>query len=212
MFIAATGWSVGETLGVVGFVLTVLVAAVVYRLQRKTKFIEWIVFSEGPLIWSKKEWSGLEVLHGGVKLDDPRHTNLTIYNLTHEAIRQDDWDSPITITFPNATVASVTTSTNSDDFVAEADIEDHHSVVIRPLLMNYFDKVSLSILVDGDTEGMELTCRIVGQTRTPKRGSLRAPKPSLWSRLPRPIQVIVGAVVFMVWLGNAIGLIYRAIH
>lgn len=67
-------------------------------------------------------------------LHEPRIVKLTIYNLSREPIRSEDWDIPPTITFPQGRVVDVVTSTNSADFDAKADMIDLHTVQLRHLL------------------------------------------------------------------------------
>ena len=202
--LASSDWSFSDTLTVILFVIALAVAFGIFRRQRRTKCIEWMVWFADPLVHPEKKLTGLEVSINGHKLDDPRLVSMTIYNLSREPIKKDDWETPVTVSFPSASVATVETATNSTEFNADATIEGTNTVILRPLLMNYFDKVTLSILVDGDTAGMNLHCRIVGETAKPKHKYLRAPRRSLWDRLPHVMQLIVG-IAFVVF-----GLLYTA--
>jgi hypothetical protein len=216
MLIAASSWNLGDTLGAVSLVLTVLVAVVVYRRQRRTKYIEWIVFSDEPLVTSTKRISGTEILHNGKRLGDPQFVSLTVYNLSREAITQGDFETPITVTFPNGTVVSVATSTNSEDFTAEASVDDEHTVILQPLLMNYFDKVTLRFLIDGSTNDLDLRTRIVGQTRQARRGYLESPSKdsslpwSLWARMPQLVRLALILIVVLLWAVNAVAFVVRS--
>jgi hypothetical protein len=205
MLVTAGSWNLGDTLGITGLLLTVVVAAVVYRRQRRTKYIEWIVFIDRPLVASDVRELGAP--EPGQELRDPQFVMLTIYNLSREAIREEDWHAPITISFPRGTVVSVSTSTNSEDFYADAYIHDTHTVILRPLLLNYFDKVTLRAIVDGSTDGLGLHTRIAGQTQLARRGVLRGgpgDEPSrvqrLWDRVPESARAVLQVVLLVVWL------------
>jgi hypothetical protein len=208
---AATTWNLGDTLGATGIVLTVLVALIVYRRQKRTKYIEWLVFIDGPLITPGNKHD-VKVVHNGRTLADPRIVMLTIYNLSRDAIREEDWALPITVTFPQGAIVSVTPTTNSPDFVAETNVQDEHTVVVPPLLMNYFDKLTLHILVDGSTNGLDLRARIAGQTEQPRHGSLRSPDEKFIPWLPTPVRRIVTAVVVIAWLLNGVAVVSRWLH
>lgn len=208
---AATTWNLGDTLGATGIVLTVLVALIIYRRQKRTKYIEWLVFIDGPLIAPGSNHD-VQVVCKGRTVADPHIVMLTIYNLSGEAIRKEDWAFPITVTFPQGAVVNVTPATNSAEFVAEAHIQDEHTVVVPPLLMNYFDKLTLHLLIDGSTNGLDLRARISGQTEQPRHGSLRSPDEKIMPWVPTPIRRIVTAVVVIAWLLNGVAVVSRWLH
>lgn len=204
-------------LGIAGLLLTVIVALIIYRRQRRTKYIEWIVFSDEPLVTSDKHMSGIEILHEGRRLASPQFVSLTIYNLSREAIRHEDFETPVTVNVPKGTVVSVSTTTNSEEFAAQAEICDDHTVILKPLLLNYFDKVTLSLLVDGSTDGLDLRSRIVGQTQRAHRLQLASPEDEsswqsrLWRRVPTPARVAMASFVVVLWTINAVALVVRLI-
>jgi hypothetical protein len=205
---AASTWNLGNTLGATGIVLTVLVALIVYRHQKRTKYIEWLVFIDGPLIALGNKHD-VQVVYKGRTVADPHIVMLTVYNLSREAIREEDWALPITVTFPQGAVVSVTPATNSPEFVAEANVQDEQTLVVPPLLMNYFDKLTLHILVDGSTCGLDLRARIAGQTEPPRHGSLRSPDEKFMPWVPTPFRRIVAATVVIAWLLNCVAVVAR---
>jgi hypothetical protein len=207
---AATTWNLGDTLGATGIVLTVLVALIIYGRQKRTKYIEWLVFIDGPLLAPGNKHN-VQIVYKGRTVADPHIVMLTIYNLSREAIRKEDWALPITVTFPQGAVVSVTPTTNSAEFVAEAHIQDEHTVVVPPLLMNYFDKLTLHILVDGSTYGLDLRARIAGQTEQPRHGSLRSPDEKFMPWLPTPGRIVI-AVVVIAWFLNGVAVVSRWLH
>jgi hypothetical protein len=126
---------------------------------------------------------------------------LTIYNLGCDAVRSEDWDVPATITFPEGRVVQVVTTTNSAVWNAETDVIDPHTVRLRPVLMNYFDKITLNLAVDRPTAGASMRCRIVGQTRDPVQGHSR--EPSWWTtHVPESVRAGLTVLLFIPWLGS----------
>jgi hypothetical protein len=82
-------------------------------------------------------------------------------------------------------------------------------VVVPPLLMNYFDKLTLHILVDGSTYGLDLRARIAGQTEQRRHGSLRSPDEKFMPWVSTPVRRIVTAVVVIAWLLNVVAVVAR---
>lgn len=67
--------------------------------------------------------------------------------------------------------------------------------------MNYFDKMTLTLVIDGSTAGVSMRCRIAGQTRAPKQ--LRWQNPSWWStHVPEPLRTRLSVLLFVFWLGD----------
>lgn len=113
------------------------------------------------------------VLDAAESLGEPRIVEIDHLQLGSRADRSEDWDVPATITFPEGRVVQVVTTTNSAVWNAETDVIDPHTVRLRPVLMNYFDKITLNLAVDRPTAGASMRCRIVGQTRDPVQGHSR---------------------------------------
>jgi hypothetical protein len=108
---------------------------------------------------------------------------------------------PATITFPGGRVVHLVTTTNSRVWDAETDVIDPHTVRLQPVLMNYFDEITLNLAVDGTTAGASMRCRIVGQTRGAIHSQSRGP--SWWTtQVPEPVRTALTVLLFVLWLGS----------
>jgi hypothetical protein len=192
---------VGIALAIVGLVLTVAVAYVVYARQRPRKVIEWWMWLDEALTDVDTRYIADSVRLAAEQLNTPRIVRLTVYNLGRDPVRREDWDIPATITFPNGRVAHVLTTTNSSDWDAESVAVDPHTVRLQPVLMNYFDKITLTLALDGETAGARMQCRIVGQTQDAVTRRSRSSGPSWWStHVPEQVRTGLTVVLFVIWL------------
>lgn len=75
--------------------------------------------------------------------------------------------------------------------------------------MNCFDKLTLHILVDGSTSGLNVRARIAGQTEQPRHDLLPSPDEKFMPWVPTPVRRIVTAVVVIAWLLNVVAVVAR---
>jgi hypothetical protein len=151
---------------IIGVVVTIVVAFVVYVMQRNRKEMAYDVISNTLVLSIDHEVRGkIQVLYEGKPVDDARLVVLRIWNSGKVPISSNDFERPVTFDFGkdaevlDATIFETKPSNLTDEAVLEKDI---NKVILRPLLLNRDDSIKFKVLLTRLRRNIQVSARISG--------------------------------------------------
>lgn len=158
MFLLAAWWWEGLSgpAGVlVGVVATVIVAAVVFYLQRDKKTFDWQLLTNEPIMTTAPAQHALGkitvTLNGREELKHPRLLTIRLINTGKREIRPEDFDGEvIVVTEPHLAIKSASPVRNREGMRHMPGFTglDDHTLIVDPILYNRGDWVDIQLLVD----------------------------------------------------------------
>lgn len=142
--------------GVVALVFTVLS----YLKRRGRARIEYIVTTSRRILPGRVA-DALEVTHQGVAVADPALSVVRIVNTGDRAIRPEDFETDLTVTFDavRELVSASWSATRPDDLRPGIKTE-RNRVLIAPKLINPGDMLELQVLSSGPPNGVSVAGRV----------------------------------------------------
>ena len=151
---------------IIGIIVTIVVAFVVYLKQRSRKEIAYDVIANTPVLSIDKEVKGkLQVLYEGKPIDDARLVVLRIWNSGKSPISSIDYERPLTFDFgENSEVLDATIiETKPPDLKEDAAIEKSlNKAIVKPLLLNSNNSIKLKVLLTNFGGNIKASARISG--------------------------------------------------
>ena len=209
----------------VGVVLALAALAatfLVYWLQRQRKALSYEVISKNQLLTVREELEGrLQVLYEGHPARDICLLVVKLFNSGNVPISAADYERPLSLGtgISSKILSGVVTDVDPENLAASIDIEESR-VILRPILLNSKDSVTLKLLVSDFGGNVAIDGRVLGVKSISKAGQTTgyqallmflaltcfavgaylvvsfSPKPDV--RPPSPIQVKIGIAVFTV--------------
>ena len=144
--------------------LAILVAILIFYLQRNRKGLTYQVLTDTPLLSIDDEVKGdLQLLYKGKQIQDANLLILKLQNTGNLPILKSDYDNPIIVRFSKDAeilTAEVQDSKPIDLGVIIRTVLD--TIVIEPLLMNSEDAFILKVVLTGYKGDFEVSARIIG--------------------------------------------------
>ena len=145
-----------------GAVIAILVAIIIYYLQKTKKKIAYRVRSAIDLLTSNERLEGkVKVLYEGVEVENIQVLELKVFNGGNSAIVKSDFEGPLKIRFPNTRKilsAQLVSATPVDLAISFA--TGRNELLIDPLLLNRKDAMQFKIILSGDYMPIEISGRI----------------------------------------------------
>jgi hypothetical protein len=150
---------VGATFGFVA----IIVSTVLYWTQRRRKALSYDIIVSSPLVSAVDEIKGrLEIYFDGKPVQDIHLVGVKIINSGNVPIVSADYERPVSLSFGREAeiLSAKALEPNPDSLQASVDIEATR-VVLKPVLLNGGDSITLTSLVSGLSE-ISVDGRIVG--------------------------------------------------
>lgn len=209
----------------VGVVLALAALAatfIVYWLQRQRKALSYEVISKNQLLTVREELEGrLQVLYEGHPARDICLLVVKLSNSGNVPISAADYERPLSLGtgISSKILSGVVTDVDPENLAANIDIEESR-VILRPILLNSKDSVTLKLLVSDFGGDVAIDCRVLGVKSISKADQITgyqallmfvaltclavsaflvagfSPMPDV--RSPLPIQVKIGFTLFVV--------------
>src|SRR6266487_3666841 len=136
---------------IIGIVVTIFVAFVVYMMQRNRKEIAYDIIANTLVLSIDKEVKDkMQVLYESKPIADARLVVLKIWNSGKAPISSNDYERPLTFDFgEHAEVLDATViETLPTNIIEEAVFEKSlNKVILKPLLLNRNDSIKLKVLL-----------------------------------------------------------------
>lgn len=169
----ATVWGI-----VLGAAITVIVAVLIYQRQKRIKTLDWTPITNVPLLDTRATVANeFNVYWRNTKVSSPRILILRIQNTGREAIRSQDFEGNIHISFETtARVLLALISDTSPNLPRPSLIQvmpdegRTNNLDVEPLLLNSGEWFDIQCLIDGSASYPCIECRFADQTREMKRG------------------------------------------
>lgn len=186
---------------IIGLV-AIIVAVVIYILQKENKVISYMVVSNSGVVPSKLQ-RHLDVTYRGKAVKDASVILVRLLATGNKPISTDDFETPITLTFTGSTevISALTTQTRPADVNPELVIKGHE-VSITPLLLNRHDLIELQLLLSGHATDVKLSGRISGGSFRQLGESARGVNGSLF-----PLKVLFDKTFLLLLLPFVIGFV-----
>ncbi|HEU0004313.1 MAG TPA: hypothetical protein VFQ36_25650, partial [Ktedonobacteraceae bacterium] len=161
---------------IIGILVTIFVALVIYQLQRNRKKLAYKIISNTPIFSIHNEVSGrMKVLFDDKPVKDARIVVLKIWNSGNMPIRSDDFDknNPVKLKFGNR----ISTINRSIADILDFDVLDavpdtiksritlkksQGELFLEPLLLNSKDSMTLKVVLTGSDGEVSVDARIAG--------------------------------------------------
>ena len=146
---------------ILAVVVAIVVPVVLYVLGRTRKALAYET-SATPLVRPAVH-AAFEIFFQGTRVHDVHLIEIDIGNIGNAPIRTEDYEQPLTLGFgATATVLSAQVAARRPaDLDPVLDVTDN-AVVVRPLLLNRGDAITLHVLATGFRGNVRLSGRIVG--------------------------------------------------
>jgi hypothetical protein len=119
------------------------------------------------LIVSRQAAASIEIIHDGVPLQNPRVVRLTLKNSGRRDIVSTDFasgDSSLVFDFHNTILSTISTDVEPSSAPEPLLSTIGGNLIIRPGLIKSGQKVSISVLVDGDRKTVDCTAAHIVET------------------------------------------------
>ncbi|WP_406726628.1 hypothetical protein WJ438_20985 [Streptomyces sp. GD-15H] len=150
------------------------------------------------LIASRQAAASIEILHGGVSLQNPRVVRLTLKNSGRRDIVAADFasgDNSLVFNFHNTILSIISTDVEPNSAPEPALSSIGSNLCIQPGLIKSGQKVSISVLVDGDRKPVDCTAAHIVETPVKRAKKSDEFKPFLRRNSNWFINLIAYAVV-----------------
>lgn len=162
-------WVPGVVIGVIGVIVTITIATIVFKKNKKWKTLDYIVLSDVHLLSSSaSDVKDLVVNFRGRELSAPRVITIKFVNTGNQEIKQEDFVDPITVSYCGSTkvldlFVVDSSKPNMLDRVTDQTAGSTY-VNIVPRLMNANDWFTVQFFYDG-TEAISVNSWVTGETR-----------------------------------------------
>ena len=114
----------------------------------------------------KQSIPDIEVSIGGVKLQSPYLSTLELINTGSKPIQASDFETPVELALDNhaSVVRARVSLTNPNEIKADLMI-DKDVIILKPLLLNPSDSITLTVITTGDSPVFSPKARIAGVSR-----------------------------------------------
>jgi hypothetical protein len=156
--VADLGTWIGVVVGVAALIFTVLS----YLKRRGRSRLEYVVVMRRQLLPGRVA-RDLDVTHHGAVVADPALTVVRIVSVGDQAIRPEDFETDLTVTFDavQELVYASWSAVRPADLRPELGIEDDR-VLIAPKVINPGDMLELQVLSAGQPNGVSVAGRVAG--------------------------------------------------
>lgn len=154
----------------------IIVAILVFWLQRRRKILSYEVVTLTPLLSVEEEIEGrVQILFDGSPIKDVHLIELRIINSGNVPIVTSDYEHPVNLSFgENAHILSAEVSkTDPENLQATANAENT-KIILTPILLNSGDSITLKMLVSQFSGRLSVNGRIVGVKEIQKYSEGRA--------------------------------------
>jgi hypothetical protein len=148
----------------VGIIVTIIVALVIYLLQKQKKILSFKIFTNTSLLSVQEEIKkDIEILYKGNPVKQVQLIILKIVSLGNIPIRCDDYDTPITIYLGEKSqiLSAEILGKKPDDLKISIKVEGN-KIVIQKCLLNQDDMVAVRILATNVCKKLKVQGRIAG--------------------------------------------------
>lgn len=155
---------VWQFVGAVLTVLTIVVAVIIYLLQRSKKSLAYDVISNVSLLSANEEIKNeLQILYKGIQVKNIHLFVFKIINDGNQPIPQSDYEKPLSmVLYGGAQILSVeVVSENPSNLGAEASAEAN-KILIKPILMNSKDYFKIKAIINAESFSFKPDARIIG--------------------------------------------------
>lgn len=187
--LAESWWDRNQTLAgiIIGVAATVIVGAVVYRMQRQKKTLDWEILTDEPINTGAVELDIHVTFGKDCELREPRIITVRLANTGKSEIRPGDFDGPIIIrTAPWLTIKTASTIRTARTMRHTPSCRwDKNKCSIESVLFNRDDWIDVQLLldsaenIDDDSspvalDDVDVESVIAGQTRPGRQFKRRA--------------------------------------
>jgi hypothetical protein len=147
-----------------GVVVTIVVALVIYLLQRQRKSLSYEILSINQLLTVGEELEGkLQVIYNGEPAKDICLLIIRLYNSGNLPITTADYERPVSLLTGDSSkiLSTVITNVNPENLSFQLKIESQ-KISIDPILLNSKDSVTIKMLISDFSGKLVVDGRIAG--------------------------------------------------
>jgi hypothetical protein len=171
-------WNQGYFDTLLAIAASVLIAVLALVLQRRSKYVAWVIVGDTPLIVGHPgDQDQLVISYDGERIANPRLIEVRLENPSKNEVRVEDWATPFEIKVEDGRFRSATARNAKHGVLSgmRTPTINGDTVTIPPLLLNAGDWATFVLLVDANASSKPtVSCRVAGQTREPAE-ALRRP-------------------------------------
>jgi len=165
--------TVGVWVGAGLAALLLIVALVALYKQRMRKVLAFRAYTEFPLVTAGSMTSKIDILANGQKLESPHLLLFTLRSSGNEAVRPEDFESPLSISFVDAELIETELRTSDDTFDVAHSSAGLGRIDFSPFLLNPGEGFVLTALVDGCPHELQVAAHVAGgQLRDDTEGTV----------------------------------------
>jgi hypothetical protein len=161
-------WILTAGLAVLSILVTISVAIIRDKRDRKSKFIDFQWVSDVYLLQPEtKSVADLRVYVGELKLENPRLVTLTFRNSGNVEIKADEYIVPITVGLGSGrgpVDAAIISQKPPDVLDASRIVLQEDAAIITPKVFNKRESFTIQFLFDDDDSKLRVECRFPAQT------------------------------------------------
>lgn len=149
--------------GVVVGVLGVIVAIVIYMLQKNKKRLAFQVLADTPLLSVGDEIKeDIQIKYKNKKIQNIHLLVLKLENIGNVDISSSDFEEPIVILFPNSEILTAELSDASPKNLTPTVKIENSNITIEPILLNRKDQLTFKVIFSSYGNTIGIKSRILG--------------------------------------------------
>jgi hypothetical protein len=156
-FLRDAGWQ--TIIGVLG----IIVAVIIYLLQRSKKRLVYTILTETPLLSVNDEIKGkIKINYEAKEIQNLNLVILRIENRGNVHIAASDFEKPITFSFPNSEILSAEVTDVSPKNLKPEISANSSTLTVQPLLLNKRDFLTVKLVFSAYEKGVQADARVTG--------------------------------------------------